>query len=60
MEAITNTDLIWIIIGLSGLVFGGLLYGLRRYHNTSLELKLRLEVALQNEYSYRESLHQAE
>jgi DNA recombination protein RmuC len=60
MEAITNTDLIWTIIGLSGLVFAGLLYGLRQYHNTSLELKKRLEVALQNEYNYRETLHQAE
>jgi DNA recombination protein RmuC len=60
MEAITNTDLIWIIIGLSGLVFVGLLYALRQYHNSGLELKKRLEVALQNEYNYRESLHQAE
>jgi len=60
MEAITNTDLIWIIVGLSGLVLAGLLYGLRQYHKTGIELRKRLEVALQNEYNYRENLHQAE
>ena len=60
MEAITNIDLIWAIIGLSSLVLAGLLYGLRQYHNTGLELKKRLEAALQNEDNYRESLHQAE
>jgi DNA recombination protein RmuC len=60
MEAITNTDLIWIIVGLSGLVLAGLLYGLRQYHRASLELRKRLEIALQNEYNYRENLHQAE
>ena len=60
MEAIKNTDLIWIIIGLSGLVLAGLLYGLRRYHIAGIELKNRLEATLQNEYNYRENLHQAE
>ncbi len=60
MEAITNIELIWVIVGLASLVLAGLLYGLRQYHRTGLELKSRLEVALQNEYNYRENLHQAE
>jgi DNA recombination protein RmuC len=60
MEAITNTDLIWIITALGGLLLAGLLYGLRQYQNTNVELKGRLEVALKNEYTYREGLHAAE
>ena len=60
MEALSTANLIWIIAALAGLVLAGLLYGLRRYHGANLELKKRLEVALQNEYSFRESLHSAE
>ena len=60
METFTQIELIWIIIGLAGLVFVGLLYALQRYHAANQELKKRLEVALQAEYNFRENLHQAE
>jgi len=60
MDAITNVDLIWIIAALAGLVLAGLLYGLRQYHNTNRDLKGRLDVALKNEFTYREGLHAAE
>ncbi len=60
MEAFSNTELIWIIAGLAGLVVLGLLYGFRQYHNANSELKQRLEVAQQTEFELRESLHEAE
>ena len=60
MDAITTANLIWIIAALAGLVLGGLLYGLRQYHGANLELKKRLEVALQNENDFRDNLHSAE
>jgi len=60
MEAFSNTELIWIIAGLAGVVVLGLLYGFRQYHNANAELKKRLETALQTEFDLRESLHEAE
>ncbi len=60
MEAIENADLVWTIVGLAGLLLVGLLYSLRQYHNSRLEMKTRLETTLQTEYSLRESLHAAE
>ena len=60
MEEITNANLIWIIAGLAGLVVVGLAFGLRQYQSANLELKKRLEVALQSEHVLRESLHAAE
>ncbi len=60
MEAIENVDLIWIIVGLAGLVLVGLLYSLRQYQNTNRELKTRLETTLQTEYTLRDRLHAAE
>ncbi len=60
MEAIENADLVWIIIGLSGLLLLGLLYSLRHYQNTNREMKARLETTLQTEYTLRDRLHAAE
>jgi DNA recombination protein RmuC len=60
MEEITNANLIWIIAGLAGLVLAGLAFGLRQYQSANLELRKRLEVALQSEQVLRESLHTAE
>ena len=60
MEAITNADLVWIIAALAGLVLAGLLYGLHLYHRANRELKDRLEVALKNEFTFREALHASE
>jgi DNA recombination protein RmuC len=60
MEAFSNTELIWIIAGLAGLVAVGLLYGFRQYHKANAELRARLETAQRTEFELRESLHDAE
>jgi len=60
MEAISNTELVWIIAGLVSLLVIGLLYGWRQCHNASLELKRRLSAALQTEQDLRENLHASE
>ncbi len=60
MQAIENTDLIWVVAGLTGLLFVGLLYSLRQYQKSSCELQSRLETARLDEQSLRESLHEAE
>ena len=60
MEALENTDLIWIIAGLLGLVLIGLGYSLRQYQNSNRVLISRLETTQRSEYSLRESLHKAD
>ena len=60
MEVLQQIDLIWIIVGLSGLVLAGLIYALRQYQGSIRELQNRLETSQRNEYSLRESLHKAE
>ena len=60
MEAISDIDLVWITVGLAGVVLFGLLYALQQSRKNSTDLRINLEASRQAELELRDALHQAE
>jgi len=60
MQAIQNSDLVNLVLVLSGLLFGGLLFALWRYHQSVRELKSQLAEQIENGRALGEALHRAE
>ncbi len=60
MQTIATIDLIWVVLGLAALLFGGLVYALLSYQRSAREMRLRLETSLRNENNLRDNLHAAD